>query len=175
MWVRGFIAANLCLFCVLFLPFKLLAVLDWQLDLDIRRICGARRSCEFIIDWSHVITFIYRHWLLLDTSFFPCSLKKTWTPFSYWRPDSKFAIFPFIITSIIYSAFLIVAVCRNGSFLYEDLGFNSQRGTQTFSFSNARNKTAKFFSFFRRHVSRFFLFSSSTFWYSSWSLKRWPH
>ena len=35
-----------------------------------------------------------------------------------------------------------------GSFLYEDLGFNSQRGIQTFSFSNARNKTAEFFPFF---------------------------
>ena len=45
-----------------------------------------------------------------------------------------------------------------GSFLYEDLGFNSQRGIQTFSFSNARNKTAKFFFFFDDtfHISFFF-------------------
>ena len=45
-----------------------------------------------------------------------------------------------------------------GSFLYEDLGFNSQRGIQTFSFSNARNKTAHIFSLFDDtfYISYFF-------------------
>ena len=77
------------------LPFKLLAVLDWQLDLDIRRICGARWSCEFIIDWSHVITFIYRDWLLLDTSFFPCSLKKNLNTFLLLTTWLKVCNLPF--------------------------------------------------------------------------------
>ena len=112
--------------------------------------------------------------------FFPLLLKKNLNTFLLLTTWLKVCNLPYYnyqhnLFGISYRSSLQECVPLDPSYIYEDLGFNSQRGIQTFSFSNARNKTAKFFSFFRRHISHFFLFSSSTFWYSSWSLNRWPH
>ena len=101
MWVRGFIAAVF----ILCSPFTFQVVGCPRLTTWSGYSSHLWRSLKlWVYKWLRplyyfLFTGIGFYWILL---FSPAPLQKTWTPFCFWPPGSKFAIFPIIITCMIF-------------------------------------------------------------------------
>ena len=163
MWVRGFIAAVF----ILCSPFTFQVVGCPRLTTWSGYSSHLWRSLKlWVYNWLRPLYYflfigIGFYWILL---FSPAPLQKNINTFLFLTTWLKVCNLPnYNNLHDFFSAFLIVVVCRNVFHLVLltwrfGVQFTESRGIQTFSFSDARNKTANIFPLFDDafHISYFF-------------------